>query len=248
MKRLFLFLMVTVLATTACSKRVSSEKIITQFSKHYDKVGDVYQQPLSGVSTDKRADYIMLKLGKDLGVTDIWSVDFDPEEGVGGPVVVAELKSRKKDAQMSMISACLDDADACSAVLDVLDAFKREKIRPAFALRAVFYYGGESGTDGLKAIAQDFLDENELAAFDIEVSSRDSFPERTFIIEDKLFFAEKVVEVLPQYLAPLGDVTVESGDYPHEGWPTTIPTYRYRLGSDRLTDLKLLTAFTFLLD
>ena len=248
MKRLLLILLVAVAATSACSKKVPSETIIANFSQHFDKNGDRYTDVLQGLSPEKRATYIMVQLGKEMNSADVWTSEFEPEEAAAGEVIVAELKTRKKDTSISMISACLDDPAACAAVLDVLDAFKKEKIRPAFALRAVFYYGGETGTEGLKQIAKDFRQANELSVFDIEVSSRDSIPERTFIIEDKLAFAGKVVEVVPPYLEPVCDVAVEMGDYPREDWPTSIPTYHYRLGSDRLTDLKALTAFTFLLN
>lgn len=254
MKRILFFLLVTLVAASACSKKVPSEKIISGFCQHYDKKGDVYREPLARLAPEKRSGYVLLKLGKDLKAADVWTLDFEEEdlesgEMEGGQVIVAEFKSREKDRHISMISACLEDPDACSAVLDVLDAFKEAKFRPALTLRAVFYEGGKSGVDGLKAVARDFNDASELSTFDIEVSSRDSIPERTFIIEDKLAFAGKIVEVIPPLVKPVGDVEFEIGDFPREGWPTNIPTYRYRLSSaDRLTDLKVLTAFTFLLN
>lgn len=236
-------MMVAVLATAGCTKKVPSEQLIADFAKHYDKVGDRYTRQLSGMDAEKRNGFITLQLSNEIKAQDLWYIESD-----GDAVIVAELKSREKEPKVSMISACLDDAAACGAVLDVLDAFRQNKIRPALALRAVFYYGGETGTDGLKAVCEDFLRAGEMAAFDIEVSSRDTLPERTFIIEDKPLFAEKVVEVVPQYLAPVCDVQFQTGDYPRQGWPSSFPTYRYRLGSDRLADLKALTAFTFLLN
>lgn len=253
MKRILFFLLVTLVATSSCSKKVPSEKIISDFCQQYDKKGDVYREPLSQVAPEKRGSFILLKLGKDLKAADVWTLDFEEEdvesgEMNGGQVIVAEFKSREKDRHISMISACLDDPDACSAVLDVLNAFKEAKFRPALTLRAVFYDGGKTGTDGLKAAANDFIQASELSTFDIEVSSRDSIPEKTFIIEDKLAFAGKLVEVVPPLVKPVADVDFEIGDFPREGWPTSIPTYRYRLGSDRLSDLKALTAFTFLLN
>lgn len=253
MKRILFFLLVTLVAASACSKKVPSEKIISGFCQHYDKKGDVYREALSQLSPEKRGSYILLKLGKDLKAADVWTLDFEEEdvdsgEMEGGQVIVAEFKSREKDRHISMISASLDDPDACSAVLDVLNAFKEAKFRPALTLRAVFYDGGKTGTDGLKAAANDFDQASELSTFDIEVSSRDSIPEKTFIIEDKLAFAGKLIEVVPPLVKPVADVDFEIGDFPREGWPTRIPTYRYRLGSDRLSDLKALTAFTFLLN
>lgn len=254
MKRILLFLLVTLVAASACTKKVPSEKIISGFSQQYDKKGDVYREPLSQLSPEKRSGYILLKLGKDLKAADVWTIDFEEDtlesgEMGGGRVIVAEFKSREKERHISMLSACLEDPDACSAVLDVLDAFKEARVRPALTLRAVFYNGGKSGTEGLKAVAHDFYEAGELSTFDIEVSSLDSIPERTFIIEDKLAFAGKVVEVIPPLLSSVADVSFEVGDFPREGWPTNIPTYRYRLSAtDRLTDLKALTAFTFLLN
>ena len=253
MKRILFFLLVTLVAASACTKKVPSEKIISGFCQQYDKKGDVYREPLAQLAPEKRSGYILLKLGKDLKAADVWTLDFEEEnlasgEMEGGRVIVAEFKSREKDRHISMISACLEDPDACSAVLDVLDAFKEAKFRPALTLRAVFYDGGKTGTEGIKAVAHDFYEAGEMSTFDIEVSSLDSIPERTFIIEDKLAFAGKVVEVIPPLIAPVADVEFEIGDFPREGWPTKIPTYRYRLGSDRIADLKALTAFTFLLN
>ena len=256
MKRILFFLLVTLVAASACSKKVPSEKIIAGFSHYYEKNGDVYREQLVQLAPEKRNSVILLKLGKDLKAADVWTLDFEEEnlesgEMEGGQVIVAEFKSREKDRHISLISACLEDPEACSAVLDVLDAFKEAKFRPAMTLRAVFYEGGESGTDGLKAVAHDFFQAGELSTFDIEVSSRDTLPERTFIIEDKLAFAGKIVEVIPPLIKPVTDVQFEVGDFPREGWPTNIPTYRYHLSpapADRLSDLKALTGFTFLLN
>lgn len=255
MKRILFILLVTLVAASACSKKVPSEKIIAGFSRYYDKTGDVYREPLSQLSPEKRNNYLLLKLGKDLKASDVWTLDFEEEniesgEMEGGQVIVAELKSREKDphVSVSMISACLEDPDACSAVLDVLEAFKQSKFHPALTLRAVFYEGGASGTDGLKAVARDFYQAGEFSAFDIEVSSRDTIPEKTFIIEDKLAFAGQIMEVIPPVMQPSCDVSFQIGEFPRSGWPTNIPTYRYRLGSDRIADLKALTTFTFLLN
>lgn len=262
MKRFLLILTVAVLAAAGCTKKVPSQQLVYGFAQHFDKDGDRYTEQLVQLDPGKRADFITLQLSRAIKAADIWSIDFEyTEKGPGadsdtlqagetktGEAIVAELQSREKDPTISMISACLDDPAACAAVLDVLDAFKKAKLRPAFAVRAVFFDGGSTGTDGLKAVADDFVMSNELAAFDIHVSSNDTIPERTFIIEDKLAFASKIVEIIPEYLQPVCDVDMLTGEFPRKGWPTLIPTYRYRLGSDRITDLKALTAFTFLLN
>lgn len=247
MKRIVLFLLVTVTATTACTKKIPSEQLISDFATHYETLGDRFAEPLAAISREKRADYITLQLGKELDAKELWTLDFEAGEEAG-QAVIAEFKSRTKEPHVAILTACLDDAPACSAVLDVLDAFKQAKIRPATALRAIFYDGCASGTEGLKAVADDFRRANEVTTFDIEISSRDSIPERTFIIEEKLAFADKVVELVPAYLQPIVDVQFEIGDFPRENWPTKIPTYRYRLGADRIADLKAITAFTFLMN
>ena len=90
-----------------------------------------------------------------------------------------------------------------------------------------------------------------MSTFDIEVSSRDTIPERTFLIEDRLAFAGQIDEVIPPLIKPVTDVSFEIGAFPREGWPTNIPTYHYRLTptpADRLSERKALTAFTFLLN
>jgi len=253
MKRILFFLLVTLVAASACSKKVSSDKIIANFSKYYEKTGDLYREPMSQLSPEKRSTFLLLKLGKDLKAAEVWTLDFEdnnPEDGESeaGQAIVAEFKSREKERHISMISACLEDPDACAAVLDILDAFKEAKFRPAMTIRAVFYEGGKTGKDGIKAVARDFYQAGEYSAFDIEISSRDTIPERTFIIEDKLAFAGKLVEVVPPAMKSVGDFNFEIGDFPRQDWPTNIPTYRYRLGSDHLTDLRALTAFTFLMN
>lgn len=249
MKRLALLLLVTVAATSACTKKVATDQLISQFTKHFDQQGDRYTEELAAMTPEKRATYITLQLSKELGAKDVWMLDFD-RDGNAGQVLIAEFKARDKDPHISVISACLDDPAACSAVLDVMDAFKQAKIRPANAVRAVFYDGCASGAEGIRVMNDDFKQSYELAVFDLEVSSCDSIPERTFIIEDKPVFANQLVEVIPAYIKPVSDVKFEIGDFPRKNWPSTIPTYRYRLGTpaDRLSDLKVLTAFTLLLN
>ena len=239
--------MVAVLAASACTKKVSSEKLVVDLANHFDKNGDRYTEQLAAVAPEKRAGFIMVKLDKDLKADDLWTLDFG-ETDPSGQVVVAEFPSRNKEAHLSLISACLDDPEACSAVLDVLDAFKQSKIHPAMTLRAVFYDGGESGTAGMKALYDDLLQSYETATFDIEVTTCDTIPARTFIIEEKSVFAKQMIEVIPEYLKPVGQVNFEMGEFPRQDWPTRIPTYRYRLGNDRIADLKLLTAFTLLVN
>ena len=245
MRRTILFLLVAVMAASACTKKVSSEKLIVDLTGHFDKKGSRYTEQLAKVAPEKRAGFITLKLDKDLGAEDLWTIGF---EGEDGQVVVAEFPSRDKEAHISLISACLDDAAACSAVLDVLDAFRQAKVRPATTLRAVFYDSGASGTEGMKVLYDDLLQSYETATFDIEVTSCDSLPARTFIIEEKPFFSNQMIDVIPAYLETVAPVEFEVGPFPRENWPSRIPTYRYCLGTDRLADLKLLTAFTLLVN
>ena len=231
----------------SCSKKVSSEQLIEGFVQHFDTKGDQFTGPLAEVSAENRADFITYRLGKDLGAADIWTIDAESPEEEVGQVIVAEFKSRNKDTDVTLLSASLDDPEACSAVLAVLDAFKQAKIRPAMALRAVFYDSSETGA-GLKALYDDFCQAGEMPAFDIEVSSLDSIPEKTFLIEDRPVFVQKIIEVIPPYLAPACKASVHAGDYPREGWPIPTPTYRYRLGDDRIDDLKALCTFTLLMN
>ena len=248
MKRILLLTIAVLAAATSCSKKVSSEQLIEGLVQHFDTKGDQFSEPLAGKSAENRADFITYHLGKTLGAADIWTLDVGSSDEENGQVIVAEFKSHDKNADISVLSASLDDPEACGAVLAVLDAFKQAKIRPAMALRAVFYDGGETGTEGIRTLYDDFNQSGEIAAFDIEVSSLDSIPEKTFLIEDRPVFVRKIIEVIPAYLTPVCQASVKAGDFPREGWPVLTPTYRYRLGDDRIDDLKALSVFTLLMN
>ena len=242
MKKYLLLAMVTVLAASSCG-RVTPEQRIQKINEHFASSESEYSSRLESIDQSKKLDYISLQLDK-LNATEVWTLD-----AAGGTSVVADFKGRGKDVHYSLISACLDDNQACSVVLDIMNALKTLKIRPNFTIRTVFYNSGDStGTAGLKAVFEEFDRSMELSTFDIEVSSLKGEGERIFVIEDKPMFVDGVKQVMPPYFEPIGSFSFVGADYPNHDWPGNTPTYRYHLGSNRAQDAAAITAFAFLLN
>ena len=95
----------------------------------------------------------------------------------------------------------------------------------------------------------ELYESGELVTFELEVSSRDTLPVHTFRIEEKPAFAEKIVEVIPPYLAPLGEFRFERGKYPNKEWPVKASVYRYQLDpADIAKESAVVAAFAYLVN
>lgn len=223
MKR-FTLILLTVLAAVACRK-ITPEEQIAKIADYFEKNTDTYAEDLTRHEGEKRLDYLTLALAKDLKSDDIWTLDF-----AGGTSLIAEFPGReKKQTQFSLLSASLDDPDACAAVLQTIHAFKALKIRPKGTIRTVFYSTEEDtlGHSGLAAVSREFYEAAELVTLEIEVSSRDTMPAHTFVIEENPAFVAQFMELIPPYLKPLGTYRFERGRFPNKQWPIKASIYRY---------------------
>ena len=91
--------------------------------------------------------------------------------------------------------------------------------------------------------------EGDQITFDMELSTRDTLPDRTFIIEDKAFFADQLIEVVPPYLEQLGSFDFKKGRYPNRHWQVSAPTYRYSFDPAALRkESAAITTFALLLN
>lgn len=247
MKRITLLLMTALLAA-ACTK-VTPETQIRRISDYFASAEDVHSARLNQYAGEKKADYLTLVLGKDLKAADIWTLEH--EDGSTG-ALVAEFPGRKNErAELTLISAPLDDPTACATVLAVMEAFRECKIRPKNTIRALFYDPAQdsSGRSILSDVAEEMRESSEFYEFNLVLTSRDSIPARTFILEEKPVFAKKMLEVIPPYFTQLGDYRFEQGSYPAAGWPMSGSTYRYGIeaGTTR-EDAAAVTAFSYLLN
>jgi len=237
--------MMMVLSTVAC-KKITPETRIAQMADYLATHENQYAAKLNQYEADKRVDYLTLEMAKALGAEELWTL-----ETAGANSLIAEFSGREKEnRQLSLISASLDDPDACATVVSILEAFKNLKIYHKNDIRVIFYDTAKdsAGIDGLTAINQEMYDENEIFAFDIEVASRDSLPGSTFFISDKPVFAERIAEVIPPYLAPLGEYRFQAVPYPDPTWPLKGPVYRFHLSGNKQKDAAALAAVTYLLN
>ena len=238
MKRILLLALV-VLSAVAC-KKITPETRIAQIGNFFDGKEDSYSAKLRQYTGDKQLDYLTLQLLGELGANDLWTVD---EEELTS--LVAEFPP-----QISMISASLDDPKACALLLEVLEAYKKIKIQHDNTIRAVFYAPAPDSTrpSGLASINQDLHESGEFNSFAIELSTRVDQPLHTFVLEESPAFAEKIIQVVPRYLAPLGDYQVVQG-VPDPAWPLKGSIYRYPINPAELQkEAAAVTAFTFLLN
>lgn len=236
----------TVLSTVAC-KKVTPEMRIAQFADYFSSKDDSHAARLQQYEGDKRVDYLTLQLARELGADDIWTI-----EAAGENSLVAGFPGKEKgNRQMSIISASLDDPAACAAVLEVLQAFKSLKVRHKNDIRAIFYSRAQDSTgfNGLAAINQEMREDGDFFVFDIELSSQSDLPRNTFTLSDKVPFTQRMSEVIPPYLAPLGTYELMQGTYPDSEWPLKGPVYRYVVDADNLQkDAAAIAAFTYLLN
>ena len=60
---------------------------------------------------------------------------------------------------------------------------------------------------------------------------------------------EKIMEVIPPYLAPLGEFRFERGQYPNKEWPVKASVYRYHLDpADIAKESAVVAAFAYLVN
>ena len=243
MKRILLLALV-VLSAVAC-KKITPETRIAQIGNFFDGKEDSYSAKLRQYTGDKQLDYLTLQLLGELGANDLWTVDDEELTSL-----VAEFSGKAKAPQISMISASLDDPTACALILEVLEAYKKIKIQHDNTIRAVFYAPAPDSTrpSGLASINQDLHESGEFNSFDIELSTRGDQPLHTFVLEESPAFAEKIIQMVPGYLAPLGDYQVVQG-VPDPAWPLKGSIYRYPINPAELQkEAAAVTAFTFLLN
>ncbi len=246
MKRILL----TVLAVTtlaACTKQITPEERISQIDTYFKEQPMTYADALAKIDADRRLDFLTLKLSKDLKAKDIWSVGED-----GYASVVGELRGKNhgKDGDISIVSAPVDDPVACAAVLEAMRAFKKIGIQHKNNIRVLFYGQGKDDEDrtGLALVSSEFSGENELISFATDVNSMGLYPKRTFVLEEQPMFVEKMVKVIPPYIAPLGPCEVKQGVFP-PAWDLRAPAYRYSVEEGTLArDAAQLTAFLFLVN
>ena len=245
MKRLLLLSLV-VLSAVAC-KTITPETRIAQIDQFFNGKEAAYSASIQQFTGEKQLDYLTLQLMQELGAEDIWTL-----EDEGQYALVAEFPGKeKKNPQLSLISASLDDPTACATILEVLEAYKKIKIQHKTTIRALFYSPAvdSTGRNGLSVANLDIQESGEIAQFDIELSSRGEQPEHTFILEETPVFAQTLIEVIPGYLAPLGNYELVQGKYPNAAWPMKCPIYRYQLVPDDFQkEAAVVTAFTFLLN
>lgn len=245
MKRVLLILL-AVLSTVACRK-ITPEDRIAQISDYFKTNENTYAEDLHRHEGQKRLDYLTLKLAKDINAEDIWTLENEGENSL-----VAEFPGREgKKTQFSLLSASLDDPDACAVVLNTLQAFKDLKINPKGTIRALFYspLKDTAGISGLSAVFREIFESGELVTFEMEVASRDTLPGHTFFLDEKPVFAERLLEVVPPYLSPLGDYRLEQGEYPNPEWPVKASVYRYYIDpSDLKKESAVISAFSFLVN
>jgi hypothetical protein len=245
MKRLLLLSLV-VLSAVAC-KTITPETRIAQIDQFFTGKEAVYSAKLQQFTGEKQLDYLTLQLMQELGAKDLWTL-----EDEGHQVLVAEFPGKeKKNPQISLISASLDDPTACAAILEVLEAYKKIKIQHKNTIRALFYspVTDSTGRNGLSVANRDIRESGEMVQFDIELSSHGEQPKHTFILDESPIFAKTLIEVIPGYLAPLGSYQLVQGTYPNTDWPMRCPIYRYQLAADDFQkEAAAMTAFTFLLN
>lgn len=232
-----IILAVAALATAASCGRVTAEEQMESLVSAFRQSAGTHYSALEALDEAKRPGYITLKLAKDLKIKDISAIDFEVDSTTEGQVIIAEIPGTdKEDYKISLISAAIDDPVGSGLVLDVLEAWRKCKVRRHNTIKAVFYdrCGNELAPVGLKELNSELHQTGEHPQFCIEVSNAAQLPERTFVIEDTPAFVENFFDVVPQYFEPLGDFTFMRGAFPNPKWPLRAPVYRYCPRSNEL--------------
>lgn len=245
MKRILLIALV-VLAAASC-KRITPETRINQISRFFNGKEDAYSAKLAQYQGEKQLDYLNLVLDGELDASNIWVVEAD-----GQSSMLAEFPGSDRKADISMISASLDDPKACAAVLEVMGALKELKIQHKNTIRTLFYAPApdSTGQNGLVAVNDELRAFEELILFDIELTTgSETVADKTFVIEEKPDFTKQLLEIIRPYFEPLGQYEFVQGVYPNPSWPLKTSIYRYDIDpADFQKDVAAVTAFTYLLN
>ena len=245
MKRLLL-IGLALLAMASC-KKVTPEERIDSIYTFFENNEDNYSTRLAGLDPAKRPDYLMLVLANELKADEVWTLGEEEDTSLA-----AEFNGEaEKDKQLSIISASLDEVDACAAALNIMHAFKELKIKPSSHIRILFFSPARdsSSTSGLSVCQQDIQEAGEMVSFDLNLSSSGACPAHTFVIEESARFVDRFLELVTPYFSQRGDFTFTKGPYPNPEWALKAPTYRYDINPDeRQKEYAAVTTLTFLLN
>jgi len=236
----------TVLMAVAC-KKVTIEERIDSISAYFSQHENPYVERLEQLADGQRIDYLTYTLLKDLRAREAWILD----EGENESLVAAFPSRKAAEGQLSAITVSLDDPAACAAALHLIKACKDLKIKSKNNLRVLFYAPApdSAGKSGLVSFRRDLRDAGEIISLDIHLTSLDSLPPHTFVIEENPGFVERFLEVIPPYFKPLGEYSFIKGTYPNPDWPLNTATCRYNLDAEDLqNETAAVTILSFLLN
>ena len=228
-------LLCMILLATADCKQVTPEEQIAEIGTYFNQYENSFASKLSQLDEAKRTDYLTLVQAKDLDADEVWLLETDE-----GQALVAEYPGRKpkkgEEPQLSLLSAPLDDPQACASALAVIEAFRKMKIRPASTIRTAFYSTASDSTmvSGLTVLREDLLEAGEVVSYNLDLTTSGDEAPHTFIIEENSRFVEQFLSVLPPYFKPLGEYRFRQGTFPNTSWPINAATYRYTLNRDEL--------------
>lgn len=235
MKRILLFALIAA-AAISC-KKVSVEEVIAGFDTA------ITESSLPGSAIDKYQgekvfDFLTLTLAKDAGIKDIWSV----EDGNGTRAIAAQTKgSGKTKRDVQLITADINDKEACTAAVEILKTINQGKVKSKCPVRAVFYSDRNEVRNTTRP--------DDIYMFDLELKCVDTLETGRIVIDDGHEFFKAITEVVPPYLAPLGDYRIERGETFPEERPYYTNVYSCNLNKATLKkDIAAVTAFIFLLN
>lgn len=242
MKKIIL-LSLTALMTFSC-KPVPPEKKVADIYKYFsnEKFEPV---SLSACTVDDLA----LALAADAGFEDLWTID----EEDGSCNLVGEIEGVKHPENTIVLSAALDNPEACAAVIETMKAFRKLKIKPNSTIKVAFYEPAvqidSTVSSGMTTVARSITEKNSNILFNLEMTQDQAIGKNTFEIGgEKADFFNRITEIIPPYFAQYGSFHFTKGPEKDTIWPIAVPQYRFRPDGSLNQQAAALASFVFLMN
>lgn len=267
MKQITRFILVCSAAICAMAGCTKSEKerveAIYGFFAADTTVADSYRK-INRVCPDRPAgsqgaadiiDYFTMMASRSGADDDISFLDAPGGKGRG---ILMEIPGKNRNSIILVTAASDTWSDslsvhngdaACIAAYEVLNAFKRLRIKPYNTVRILIYPDCSGTHAGFRPYASRLSgnpEENHVVQ--INLTSDPDAPMKTFTIGEPTDIFRTFMKVIPPFFEGHGEYTFQRGEYTPEGWGLRIPFYHYNIDrNDMSKDIAAVVSLVALL-
>jgi len=235
MKKAIIALAAAMLAVS-CIK-VTPEQTIDKLYNYFSAENEY----VPAASEYSNAEDIAVAIATETKIKEIWTL-----EANGATNVFGEIKGVKKPDQIILLSTSIENGPGCAAIIEMMKAYGKLKIKSNCTIQLAFYHGE---TDGMNVLADALGDTRDHILFELQLDKESVYGPKTFVIGENDRFFEQITEVIPPYLNVHDKFNFVQGEEYTPGWPLSVRLYNYKVNqSDFAKDVAALASFVFLMN